>query len=167
MFTIERMQRIRRILLEKKRVEVADLSLDFGLSESTIRRDLDKLEKEGFLHKTYGGAVLVEGSAPVAAAEPLEEEHEKIARVAAEMVSEGEAVHADGKLWAQRQGEAPDLDGLPGLFLDVRNDLGSIAVNVHQQGDDNRQPYYQDEEKNDDSQYDLSSCGHGVPPPEI
>ena len=96
MFTIERLQRIRRILLEKKRVEVADLSLDFGLSESTIRRDLDKLEREGFLHKTYGGAVLVEGDAPIAIGEPLEEERAKIARVAAEMVSEGEAVFLGG-----------------------------------------------------------------------
>lgn len=96
MFTIERMQRIRRTILEKRRIEVTELSKLFGLSESTIRRDLDKLEKEGFLHKTYGGAVLADGYQPVAEddqhASAGELENDKIARVAAEMAAEGDAI---------------------------------------------------------------------------
>lgn len=96
MFTIERLQRIRRTLLEKKRVEVAELSRDFGLSESTIRRDLDKLEKEGFLRKTYGGAVLADGGQIGTGLEPVEEEHDKIARMAAEMVADGDAIFLGG-----------------------------------------------------------------------
>lgn len=31
---------------------------DFQVTEETIRRDLEKLEDEGFLTRTYGGAVL-------------------------------------------------------------------------------------------------------------
>ncbi len=96
LFTIERRQRIRRLLLEQKRVEVSDLSRLFGLSESTIRRDLDVLEKEGFLRKTYGGAVLADGGEPVENDDPLTREREKIARIAAEMVEEGEAVFLGG-----------------------------------------------------------------------
>lgn len=96
-FTIERMQRIRRILLDKKRVEVAELSGVFNVSESTIRRDLDKLEREGFLRKTYGGAVLAEGaSAVILDDDPLAVERDKIARFAAEMIAEGDAVFLGG-----------------------------------------------------------------------
>jgi len=60
MFGIERLQAIRELLKEKKSVEVTYLSQALEVSEVTIRRDLDKLEKEGFIAKTYGGAILIE-----------------------------------------------------------------------------------------------------------
>ncbi len=59
MFGIERLQAIRMLVKEKKSVEVAHLSKELNVSEVTIRRDLDKLEKEGLVEKTYGGAVLI------------------------------------------------------------------------------------------------------------
>ncbi|NLG85348.1 MAG: DeoR/GlpR transcriptional regulator [Firmicutes bacterium] len=127
MFTIERLQRIRRILLEKKRVEVTELSQVFGVSESTIRRDLDKLEKEGFLRKTYGGAVLAEDS--VVAPEdndPLTMERTKIARLAADMVGEGEAIFLGGGPVCLRL--AACLAGRQRLTV-VTNDL-EIAVEL-------------------------------------
>ena len=37
---------------------VSDLAAYYNVTEETIRRDLDKLEKEGFATKTYGGAIL-------------------------------------------------------------------------------------------------------------
>lgn len=37
---------------------VSNLSAIFQVTEETIRRDLEKLEDEGFLTRTYGGAVL-------------------------------------------------------------------------------------------------------------
>ena len=40
------------------KVLVAELSTRYQVTEETIRRDLEKLEKEGFVKKTYGGAVL-------------------------------------------------------------------------------------------------------------
>jgi DeoR family transcriptional regulator, fructose operon transcriptional repressor len=60
MFGLERLQAIRELILEKKSVEVAYLSQSLDVSEVTIRRDLDKLEKEGLIVKTYGGAILLE-----------------------------------------------------------------------------------------------------------
>lgn len=62
MLAAERKNLILEKLQEEKRVVVSELSELFDVSEETIRRDLDKLEKEGFASKTYGGAVLVENS---------------------------------------------------------------------------------------------------------
>ena len=41
-------------------VRVGDLAEEFGVTEETIRRDLEKLEEEGYVTRTYGGAVLVQ-----------------------------------------------------------------------------------------------------------
>ena len=62
MFQIERLQLIKQILSEKKSVDVMWLSGQLEVSEVTIRRDLEKLETEGFLKRTYGGAILNESS---------------------------------------------------------------------------------------------------------
>jgi DeoR/GlpR family transcriptional regulator of sugar metabolism len=48
------------MLNENKSVLVPELAKLFNVTEETIRRDLEKLEKEGLLKRTYGGAVLVE-----------------------------------------------------------------------------------------------------------
>ncbi|MFP3156374.1 DeoR/GlpR family DNA-binding transcription regulator [Lachnospiraceae bacterium ZAX-1] len=60
MFQIERLQRIKTLLLEKKSVDVIWLSEALKVSEVTIRRDLEKLEREGYLQRTHGGAILNE-----------------------------------------------------------------------------------------------------------
>ncbi len=38
----------------------SELSQLYSVSEETIRRDLEKLEQDGFARKSYGGAVLNE-----------------------------------------------------------------------------------------------------------
>ena len=60
MLAIERRNKILARLQEEKKVVVSDLSQLYQVTEETIRRDLEKLEKEGFAKKTYGGAVLNE-----------------------------------------------------------------------------------------------------------
>lgn len=60
MLAIERRNAILEQLNADGKVIVADLSRTFNVTEETIRRDLEKLEKEGFAKKTYGGAVLKE-----------------------------------------------------------------------------------------------------------
>ena len=57
MLAIERRNAILSRLAQNGKVIVADLSRDFGVTEETIRRDLEKLDKDGFAKKTYGGAV--------------------------------------------------------------------------------------------------------------
>lgn len=60
MLAAERRQLILDKLQEEKKVVVSELSDQFGVSEETIRRDLDKFEREGLITKGYGGAVLNE-----------------------------------------------------------------------------------------------------------
>lgn len=59
MFAIERIRIIKNQLLKEKKISVAHMSEFLGVTEVTIRRDLEKLEKEGFLKRTHGGAVLM------------------------------------------------------------------------------------------------------------
>lgn len=61
MLAIERRKLILEQLHEEKRVVVSELSRRFDVSEETIRRDLEKFEKEDLVTKSYGGAVLKEG----------------------------------------------------------------------------------------------------------
>lgn len=60
MLAIERRREIMTILQKQKSVLVSDLSKRFHVTEETIRRDLEKLEREGLVKRTYGGAVLSE-----------------------------------------------------------------------------------------------------------
>lgn len=62
MLAAERRNLILEKLQDEKRVVVSELSELFKVSEETIRRDLDKLDKEGLASKSYGGAVLVESN---------------------------------------------------------------------------------------------------------
>lgn len=57
MLAIERRREILARLAANGKVIVAELAKDFGVTEETIRRDLEKLDKEGLASKTYGGAV--------------------------------------------------------------------------------------------------------------
>src|SRR5690625_508934 len=60
MFASERRNKIMQLLQDNKRVTIKELSLEIGVSEATLRTDLNKLEKEGMLVRTHGGAVLNE-----------------------------------------------------------------------------------------------------------
>lgn len=60
MFAIERIRIIKNILIKEHKVSVAKLSETLDVTEVTIRRDLEKLENEGFLKRTHGGAVLLD-----------------------------------------------------------------------------------------------------------
>jgi DeoR family fructose operon transcriptional repressor len=54
----DRQSRIHQLVQERGIVKVAELSKMFGVTELTIRRDLDVLEKQGILDRTHGGAIL-------------------------------------------------------------------------------------------------------------
>ncbi len=60
MLPIERKNAILSKLVTDGKVIVSDVAAEYDVTEETIRRDLDKLEKEGLAKKTYGGAVKVE-----------------------------------------------------------------------------------------------------------
>ena len=54
----QRRQLIQEYLAAHKIASIADLSSVLETSEATIRRDLEWLENEGLLERTYGGAIL-------------------------------------------------------------------------------------------------------------
>lgn len=58
MLAIERRNQILALLQKDSRVVVGDLAKTFQVTEETIRRDLEKLEKQGYAKKTYGGAIM-------------------------------------------------------------------------------------------------------------
>lgn len=57
MYTEERQQEIVRLIQQNTRQSVQDLSRQLNVSDSTIRRDLQELEKRGLIKRTHGGAI--------------------------------------------------------------------------------------------------------------
>ena len=97
----ERRQRILQLLREHGRVMVADLSKQFGVSEVTVRGDLQALASEGKLIRTHGGAVpaafgSVEDELRL---ESRKRQHPQqksvIGAAAADLVEEGDAIYLD------------------------------------------------------------------------
>ncbi|MCR6514528.1 MAG: DeoR/GlpR family DNA-binding transcription regulator [Clostridium chrysemydis] len=63
MFMEERLEKILDLIKENNKVFVKDLSKQFNVTESMIRKDLNNLQKEGLVERTYGGAILPRGIA--------------------------------------------------------------------------------------------------------
>lgn len=61
MLGMERYNEIMMLLNRDRSVSVKSLSKKLFMSEATIRRDLNQMEKQGLIKRTYGGAVLIEG----------------------------------------------------------------------------------------------------------
>jgi DeoR/GlpR family transcriptional regulator of sugar metabolism len=55
----ERRQSIIELLREQPGFEVAEMASTLGVSEGTVRNDLNALEHEGMLRRYHGGAVLI------------------------------------------------------------------------------------------------------------
>ena len=92
---VHRQTQIRKLVEEKQRVTVSELSLLLDVSEATIRRDLDELSGDG-LKRTHGGAVarLAHASElPVIQRIPEQAEiKRRIGQAAAHMVRSGETI---------------------------------------------------------------------------
>jgi len=80
-------------------VRVAELAKSLGVTEETIRRDLEKLGRAGRLIRTHGGAVPVVGMShdlPFhVRSTAYHEEKQRIARRALQHVSEGDVIALD------------------------------------------------------------------------
>lgn len=93
---IERQGRIRKIVEQKGRVTTVELSSQFDVSESTIRRDLEELDGKGWIQRTHGGAVRSER----ATKEPpmlqrIDDGHAEKVRIgaaASSLIKEGETI---------------------------------------------------------------------------
>lgn len=99
MFAEERRKEIIKLLKKDKRASVNDLSKKFDVSRATIRRDLSELEKNGFLRRTHGGAIL-SGSSKLETSfkekeDKLDAEKKSIGKKAAEIIKDGDTVFID------------------------------------------------------------------------
>lgn len=96
MIPAERRARIVDLVRERRAVRVSALSEDLGVSGMTIRRDLERLEAEGVLVRTHGGAVLKRHMAEETLYFEREsasaEEKRRIAQHAAALIEPGETV---------------------------------------------------------------------------
>ena len=94
MFAVERVKIIKKYLHENQKVEVAILSDILDVSEVTIRRDLEKMEKEGFLTRIHGGAVLnEEEESPYQVSDlPVNSEISGIGQIASHLVEDNDVI---------------------------------------------------------------------------
>jgi Transcriptional regulators of sugar metabolism len=99
MLSLQRRNEIKRILWEKKSVTVAEMAEKFGVSYETVRRDFETLQVEGFVDKTYGGAVLKKHVKSEADYQVLStillDDKKKIAKKAAEFIYPGDCIFLD------------------------------------------------------------------------
>ena len=104
MLVAERQRKIVELVNERASVRVTELSSLFHVTEETIRRDLEKLEKEQLLHRSHGGAVRIEEGATEIAHEAREvmrmEEKQAIAKAAVSEIQPGERIILDASTTA-------------------------------------------------------------------
>lgn len=99
LFGVERFDQIIEMLREDRAVSVREMAEKLFVSEATIRRDLDALEKSGTVRRIYGGAVLIRQTNRDVPLYMRESEHAEakdlMARRAAEMVRENAVILLD------------------------------------------------------------------------
>jgi len=99
MLEVERHQTIIKEIKQNGVVRVSDLSRLFDVSQNTIRRDLQKLEEEGLIRRTHGGAILEDFygiDLPfVSREDKYREEKQHIGQKAAELIKDGETIILD------------------------------------------------------------------------
>ena len=96
----ERRQHILALIQNEGRALVGDLSRDLGISQITIRKDLEYLQSKGLVQRTHGGALRIQSSAlfdPSLQEKQRQHSQEKqrIAEAAAKMVEESQCVMLD------------------------------------------------------------------------
>jgi ribose transport system substrate-binding protein len=110
MIAFERQQTILRLLQEQPGLKVTKLAELLGVSRGTIRNDLVALEEDHKVKRMRGGAVLLAKTLPKSSfavpveLSPTENEAAKrrIARWAAELIEDGEAVFLDASTTVQQ-----------------------------------------------------------------
>ncbi|AXC12650.1 Transcriptional repressor of aga operon [Acidisarcina polymorpha] len=96
----ERRQHILSLIENEGRVLVGELSRELGISQITIRKDLEYLRSKGLLHRTHGGALRMQASALFDPSlqekqQQHSQEKQRIAVAAAKMVEEEQCVILD------------------------------------------------------------------------
>ena len=102
MFPEERKQKICDFVNERRAVKVSELSQLMGISDVTIRRDLEELSRQKRLLRTHGGAIAIYSvGSEISAPELIQsntniEEKRRIAQLAYSLINEKDVIFADG-----------------------------------------------------------------------
>lgn len=95
-----RRQRLLELISQRGFARLEDLVVTAGVSESTVRRDLETLDQNGAIKRTHGGAVVAGELRGMPAFDDRTStasvEKRAVGRAAAELVREGETVLLDG-----------------------------------------------------------------------
>jgi DeoR family transcriptional regulator, fructose operon transcriptional repressor len=95
----ERQQRIRLLAVQQGVLRIPDLAEKLGVSEMTIRRDLEMLQDSGHLERTFGGAVVSEQTSFESSFSVRSHTHtpekQALARYAASLIQDGDTVALD------------------------------------------------------------------------
>ncbi|MCS5421753.1 MULTISPECIES: DeoR/GlpR family DNA-binding transcription regulator [Psychrilyobacter] len=134
MFAQERRSEILKILMNKTKVRVKELSLNFDVSEVIIRKDLKLLEEEGKLERTHGGAILKK-EIPV----DISLNHRKVVNLGGKkkitnklykIIEDGEIVFLDSSstnlLLAEKLAESPKKITVVTNMLDIMKCLDGV-----------------------------------------
>lgn len=101
MLTIERESLILKLLKEKNIVKTSEIVKFLGVSEATIRRDLDSLEKKNLITRVFGGATLKEktefsNDIDIRTRKTINIEKKlKIAKFAANLIDDNDCIYLD------------------------------------------------------------------------
>lgn len=99
MLVAERYERIVELVNDRGSIRVSELSELCGVTEETIRRDLDRLEAAGRLRRSHGGAVSVKDGQPEVPYAQREisqaEEKRRIAEEAVKRIQPGDRIILD------------------------------------------------------------------------
>jgi DeoR/GlpR family transcriptional regulator of sugar metabolism len=92
--------RLLELISQRGYARLEDLVESVGVSESTVRRDLESLDQQGSIKRTHGGAIYAGELRAMPAFEDrtatASAEKRSIGRAAAELVGDGETVLLDG-----------------------------------------------------------------------
>jgi DeoR/GlpR family transcriptional regulator of sugar metabolism len=104
MLIAERQSRLRDILLQRGMCDLETLAGELGVSQSTVRRDVDQLEQAGEVERTHGGVIWIADRVatpgrPYAFHHRMSyriEQKRQIARAAQKLVKPGQTILIDG-----------------------------------------------------------------------
>ena len=101
MLAHERQQLILQMMQETQTIRISEISERFSVSNETARRDLEYLQRKGFLRRVHGGANLIQPAAAlelpgnadsVAEADPALSIREEIAQAAFDLVADNDII---------------------------------------------------------------------------
>ncbi|WP_433753066.1 DeoR/GlpR family DNA-binding transcription regulator [Paenibacillus amylolyticus] len=132
MLVAERYEKIVEWVDSQGSMRVTELSERCGVTEETIRRDLDKLEQAGRLRRSHGGAVSVKYKDELQSEIPYPEravahaeEKRRIASEAVKMVESGDRIALDASTTAWYMAA-----GLPNIPLTVLTNSIKVAAEL-------------------------------------